>query len=347
MTITEYLGIEFPIIQAPMAGVQDAELAIAVSEAGGLGSLPCAMLDAEAIANEVGRIKTATTKPYNLNFFCHKMLPFDEDKHRLWRKKLTGYFNTFGVDEKRLGNSASRLPFDHDIADVVEPFAPPVISFHFGLPEPQLLQRVKGWGAVVLSSATTLEEGLWLEANGCDVVIAQGIEAGGHRGMFLSNDLECQIGTTVLVDVLARHLSVPIVAAGGIASAQDVLDIMSQGADGVQIGSAFLLSDEAKTSRYHRQAIQSEAVERTAITNIFSGRPARGIVNKAMLELGNMNTSVPAFPYPSIEMTPLRAAAEAKGLEHFTPLWCGTNAKGIKSGSAKSIMDSLVKGISA
>ncbi|KXF81947.1 NAD(P)H-dependent flavin oxidoreductase [Enterovibrio coralii] len=346
MRITERLGIELPIIQAPMAGVQDADLAIAVSNAGGLGSLPCGMLDVQAMVSQIEKIKAATDKPYNLNFFCHEVVPFDDKKHQKWRERLGGYFDEFGIDEATLGNKASRLPFDENVADAIAPFAPPVVSFHFGLPSEALLTRVKGWGSVVMSSATTLEEGIWLEEQGCDVVIAQGIEAGGHRGMFLSRDLNTQIGVKDLVHALKQHLSIPVVAAGGIANASDISQAFDLGADGVQVGSAFLLCDEAKTSDLHRVALQSSAVESTALTNIFSGRPARGIVNKAMEELGCINDRAPVFPYASIEMTPLRAAAEKQGLDAFTPLWCGANAKNIQKGSAKSIVESLMAGLS-
>ncbi|MDP2562214.1 nitronate monooxygenase family protein [Psychrobium sp. 1_MG-2023] len=331
------LGIELPIIQSPMAGVQDSALAIAVSKAGGLGSLPCGMLTIDKIVREMTLIKQATTAPCNLNFFCHQMPQYNEARQIKWRSTLEHYFTELGVEIESSPQGASRVPFSHQIADAIEPFSPEVISFHFGLPERSLLQRIKGWGCKVISTATTVKEALWLEANGADAIIAQGLEAGGHRGMFLSNDLTTQLGTIALVPQIIDQVTIPVIAAGGIADRLGVEVALQLGACAAQVGTAYLLCSEATTSQLHRAAITSEQSQHTALTNIFSGKPARGIVNRSMQELGYLSADAPAFPYASIEMGQLRQRAEQQGRTDFTPLWCGQNTMGCKEVSATEL----------
>ncbi|MGF1683483.1 NAD(P)H-dependent flavin oxidoreductase [Photobacterium minamisatsumaniensis] len=339
------LGTALPIIQSPMAGVQGSELAIAVCKAGGLGSLPCGMLNIDDIINEIVVIKEATGTPYNLNFFCHDMPDYDENQHVKWQAKLKPYFTELGIECESRPQSANRTPFNHDIADAIEPFHPEFISFHFGLPDKELLNRVKRWGAKIVSSATTIEEAVWLESKGVDGIIAQGSEAGGHRGMFLSGDIATQMTMSDLVSQMANKVKVPIIAAGGICDSQTVKAALMHGAEAVQVGTAYLLCSEAKTSQLHRSALKSEKSQHTALTNVFSGRPARGIVNRAMKELGYINTSAPVFPYASIEMTQLRAHFEKQGDAGFSPLWCGDNTSGCKEISAIELTRRLVKDI--
>lgn len=340
----ELLGTELPIIQAPMAGVQDSALAIAVANAGALGSLPCGMLGADAIVREIETIRAATSQPFNLNFFCHSMPDPDTERQAGWQTLLAPYFRELGICVETAAG-ASRQPFSHDIADAIEPLRPEVISFHFGLPSPDLLARVKAWGGRVLSSATTLAEARWLERNGADGVIAQGLEAGGHRGMFLSDDVSTQVGTLALVAQLVDAVTVPVIAAGGIADARGVRAALELGASAVQVGTAYLLCDEARTSVLHRQALQSSAADHTALTNLFSGRPARGIVNRVMRELGYLRADVPAFPHASAEITQLRKAAETLGQSDFSPLWAGQNASGCRAVPAAEITRALAEGV--
>ncbi len=339
---TGMLGIDLPIIQAPMAGVQDSALAIAVCKAGGLGSLPCGMLSIEKIISEIKIIKKATEKPFNLNFFCHEMPEYDEKQHAKWQTVLKPYFAELGMQCASQPSGASRIPFNHDIADAIEPFRPEIISFHFGLPEKSLLARVKGWGTKVLSTATTIQEALWLESNGVDGIIAQGVEAGGHRGMFLTSDITTQVGTLSLVPQIVDKVSVPVIATGGIADSHGVQAALTLGASAVQIGTAYLLCSEAKTSALHRAALKSTASEHTAITNLFSGKPARGIVNRVMKELGYLHPATPSFPYASIEITQLRTVAEVRNSDDFSPLWSGQNISGCKEISAFDLTKSLV-----
>jgi nitronate monooxygenase len=335
--ITTLFGIEHPIIQAPMAGVQTSALAMAVCKAGGLGSLPCAMLNPAQIRDELTVLRDherATGHPYNVNFFCHTPPTPDPARERRWRETLRPYYREFDIDETAIGAGASRAPFDQEAATLLESFKPPVVSFHFGLPSPALVARVKAWGAKVISSATTVDEARWLEAHGADAVIAQGLEAGGHRGMFLTDDVTTQIGTFALLPQIAGAVKIPVIAAGGIGSADGVYAAMQLGAAGAQIGTAYLLCLEATTSEIHRAALKDKGAQHTALTNIFTGRPARGIVNRVMREIGPLCTAAPAFPLSTAAIVPLRAKAEANGSGDFSPLWSGQNASGCREISA-------------
>jgi nitronate monooxygenase len=342
--LTTLLGIEHPLIQAPMAGVQGSALAIAVSNTGALGSLPCAMLTPDALTRELQALQAGTTRPVNLNFFCHTPPEAHPVRDAAWRQALAPSYAEAGLNINNVPAGAGRVPFSHTVADLIAPFRPLVVSFHFGLPAPDLLARVKAWGGVVLASATTVQEALWLEAHGADAVIAQGLEAGGHRGMFLSEDLTTQIGTFSLLPQIVAAVKLPVIAAGGIATANGVRAAMALGAAGVQVGTAYLCSDEATTSALHRQALQSPAARHTALTNVFSGRPARGIVNRVIRELGGICPSAPAFPLATAAMAPLRAHWEALGSGDFSPLWSGQNASGCQSLSAQHITEQLIQG---
>ena len=344
MSITELFGIKYPVIQAPMAGVQDSALAIAVSNAGGLGSLPCAMLSAEQLRAELEAIRAGTNQPFNVNFFCHQPPAHSPQREARWREVLGPYYQEFGLDPRAIAPAAARNPFDDRVADIVEPFQPAVISFHFGLPAPHLLQRVKAWGCRVMASATTLEEAVWLEAQGVDAIIAQGLEAGGHRGMFLTTDLTTQLGTFSLVPHLVRQVRVPVIAAGGIADAAGVCAALALGAAGVQVGTSYLLAREATTSAVHRAALLHASAVHTALTNVFTGRPARGIVNRLMRDLGCMSEFAPAFPLAGGAVAPLRAHAEAHGSAAFSPLWAGQNTRACRDAPAADITKELVNG---
>lgn len=347
MNLADLLGIRFPLIQAPMAGVQGSALAIAVCNAGGLGSLPCAMLTVEAIRSELATIEAGTDEPYNVNFFCHTPPQPDPAREALWRRALGPYYQEFGIDAGGVSAAAGRSPFGQDAADVLAEFAPSVVSFHFGLPAAGLVDRVKRRGARVLASATTVEEAIWLEARGVDAIIAQGLEAGGHRGMFLSADLTTQMGSFVLLPQIVEAVKLPVIAAGGIADANGVAAAMALGAAGVQVGTAYLLSREATTSAVHRAALKSPSAGHTALTNIFSGRPARSIVNRAIRELGPISDKAPAFPLAAAAIAPLRTKAEAAGSGDFSPLWAGQNVSGCKEDSAAEITRHLAAGFKA
>ncbi|MBC3487198.1 nitronate monooxygenase [Pseudomonas sp. SWRI50] len=322
--ILDLLGIEVPILQAPMAGATGSAMAIAVGAAGGLGALPCAMLSSDQVRDEIEAFRAACpTRPLNLNFFCHQPPPPDAIREARWKQALKPYYNEVGADFDAPTPVSNRAPFDEQSCQLVEQLRPEVVSFHFGLPEPHLLQRVKASGAKVLSSATTVEEALWLERNGCDAIIAMGYEAGGHRGMFLSEDITSQIGTFALVPQIVDAVTVPVIAAGGIADHRGLVAALALGASAVQIGTAYLFCPEAKVSAAHRRALDTAPASDTALTNLFTGRPARGINNRIMRDLGPMSDLAPRFPLAGGALMPLRAITDPQGNSDFSNLWSG------------------------
>ena len=343
------------LVQAPMAGSQNHALAAAVFKAGGLGSIPAAMLNAEQLHKELtafqGAISTAvqsrsawgTLLPVNVNFFCHTPPEAQPHKEAAWRLKLHPAYQSHGIDPATVGSGPGRAPFSEESLALMGQFKPAVVSFHFGLPKPEWVQQLKAWGIQIWSSATTVQEAQWLEHHGADAVIAQGLEAGGHRGMFLTNDLSTQVGTLSLLPQIVKAVTVPVIAAGGISSAAAVKAAQSLGASAVQVGTAFLTSHEATTSALHRQALMSESARHTALTNLFSGRPARGIVNKFMQDFGPLNPDVPDFPLATAAVAPLRAAAEAQGLGDYSPLWSGQNASDCEALPAADIAHKLLQ----
>lgn len=318
----ELLNISLPIVQAPMAGAQGVELALAVSRAGGLGSLPCAMLTPAQVAAQVASFRAASSGPLNLNFFCHQPPAPDAAREQAWRAHLAPFYRELQIDPDAPIPVSNRAPFDAAWCDVVEALRPEVVSFHFGLPEAALLARVKASGARVLSSATTVKEARWLAAQGCDAVIAQGAEAGGHRGLFLDDPLDTQPGSFALLPQVVQAVGVPVIAAGGVADGRTLAAALALGASAVQVGTAYLFCPEARISAPHRAALMS-AGDNTALTNVFTGRPARGILNRAMRELGPISPLAPAFPLAGGALAPLRSAAEAVGSGDFSPLWAG------------------------
>ena len=324
--LLDLLGIELPIIQAPMAGANGAAMAIAVSEAGGLGSLPCAMLGADKVRAEIGVIRQQTAKPLNVNFFCHTPAAPDPEAAAAWKASLGPFYRELGLDESADAPAVNRAPFDAAMCDIVEDLKPEIVSFHFGLPAKPLLDRVKAAGAVVLSSATTVEEALWLEQNGCDVIIAQGCEAGGHRGMFLTDEIATQAGTFALVPQVVDAVKLPVIAAGGIADGRGVAAAFALGAAAAQVGTAYLFTPESLISDLHRAALHDARDDMTALTNVFSGRPARGLMNRVMREAGPMSGVAPAFPTAGGALAPLKAKAEAAGSTDFSSLWSGQAA---------------------
>ena len=310
-----------------MAGAQDHKLAIAVARAGGLGSLPCAMLSPQQLRDQMRQIRAKTKKPVNLNFFCHAPPAVDPAREAIWKKKLEPYYREFGLDPEGDYPAPNRAPFDDAMCAAVEDLKPEVVSFHFGLPEARLLGRVRLAGAKIISSATTVREARFLSEQGCDAIIAQGLEAGGHRGMFLETDVAMQPGTFALVEQIAASVRVPVIAAGGIMDGRGVAAVMNLGASAAQPGTAYLLTPESTISPVYRKALTEAKDDNTAITNVFSGRPARGIINRLMRELGPLSPDAPAFPRAAIAVAPLRAQAEAKGLGDFSTLWAGQAAR--------------------
>lgn len=335
--IQRLLGIDLPILQAPMAGATGSAMAIAVSEAGGLGALPCAMLGPEQIRAHVSMIRASTSRPLNLNFFCHAS-PVHTDVAR-YRAQLARYYHELSAEPTE--SVAARTPFGEAACALIEELAPDVVSFHFGLPEDGLLERVRRAGAKILSSATTVAEARWLAERGCDAIIAQGAEAGGHRATFLGGEPHAQVGTMALVPQVVDAVKVPVIAAGGIADARGIVAAFALGASAVQLGTAYLFCPEATIGAPYRRALLEATDDSTTLTNVHSGRPARGIVNRLVREVGPLSDSTPQFPLAANVVAPLRAKAEAAGSSDFSPLWAGQAVALHRSLSAAELTKSL------
>lgn len=349
------------LIQAPMAGSQNHRLAAAVFKAGGIGSIPAAMLTIEQLQHELNAFSdaienaasnaTATRNsaawggllPVNVNFFCHTPPAPQAETESAWRLKLASAYAAHGIDAATVASGPGRAPFSEESLKLLGQIKPAIVSFHFGLPKAEWVKQLKAWGIQIWSSATTVQEAQWLEQHGVDAVIAQGLEAGGHRGMFLTEDLSTQVGTLALLPQIKKAVQLPVIAAGGISNAAAVSAAKILGASAVQVGTAFLTSHEASTSALHRQALMSDAAKHTALTNLFSGRPARGIVNQFMRDLGPLNPQAPAFPLATAAVAPLRAAAEAKGQSDYSPLWSGQNASDCEALPAADIAHKLLQ----
>jgi nitronate monooxygenase len=321
--LLDLFKIEVPIVQAPMASAMDAELVIAASEAGALGSLPCATISAEKAREQVGIIRQRVSMPLNMNFFSHTPVAADPAREAGWRKHLAPYYRELGLDPNAAVQGANRAPFDAAMCALVEEVKPEIVSFHFGLPDKEMLRRVKAAGCLVVGCATTVKEAVWLEGNGVDAVIAQGAEAGGHRGMFLTDDIASQPGTMALVPQVVDAVRVPVIAAGGIADGRGIAAAFALGAAGVQIGTAYLRTPESKVSALAQAALAQADDNSTAITNVMTGRPARGVINRPMREIGPVSPDAPAFPHAATAFGPLRTAAEKAGKVDFTNLWAG------------------------
>ena len=345
--LLELFEIEHPIVLAPMAGFGTVELAAAVADAGGLGSIGCATMNPQLAVETIARLRRLTRKSININFFCHAPAKADADRERAWHDRLCSYYRELGIEPEQRRQRVDLAPFGDAMCEVVEDTRPEVVSFHFGLPAPALLARVKAAGCKVISSATTVEEARWLEQRGVDAVIAQGHEAGGHQGMFLdcnrNRAVALQIGTMALVPQIADAVSVPVIAAGGIADGRGIAAAFALGASGAQIGTGFLLCPEAATSALHRDAVRHAHEHETVVTNVFSGRPARALVNRLACEIGFLADAVPDFPLPLGELAPLRAAAEQKGSRDFTPLWSGQAAALSREMPAAMLMQITVR----
>ena len=347
--LQDKLNIELPIVQAPMAGASGLDMAIAVSEAGGLGSLACAPMDLPNLRATLTEAGQRTGKPLNINFFAHAAAGADNEADQAWLQRLTPYFQEFGLQPPQTLDAGSIEPFDDERCALVEAFRPTLVSFHFGLPRADLVRRLRAAGIKVLSSATSVAEARWLEQQGCDLIVAQGHEAGGHRGTFMCDDVATQMGSMALVPQIADAVDVPVIAAGGVADGRGIAAAFALGACGVQVGTAYLFTREACISDHYRQALQSEAAKVTAISNVFSGRPARCLVNRMMCEQGVIAPEAPAFPKGFAAIAQLKARAEADGSRDFSPLYCGqaaslgsvTNAAKLTEDLASDAMDCL------
>jgi len=338
--LTELFGIDHPIVQAPMAGADSPALAAAVSGAGGLGSLGCAFLSLRQIEQAVADIRSRTGRPFNLNFFCHTAPRADTTREAAWLERLAPFYEEMSIDPPK--SLIAPPPFDEERCALVERLRPAVVSFHFGLPEAEFLDRVRKTGASILSSATTPEEARWLAARGVDAIVAQGAEAGGHRGVFLRDwrSGSGMIGLFSLLPQIVDAVDVPVIAAGGIADGRGLAAAITLGASGGQIGTAFLFTPEAGISDAHRKALLSDRSAETLVTNVMSGRPARGLPNRMTRELGALANDLPDFPLPNAAVAPLRTAKRGAPAQ-FNALWAGQSVASCREMPASQLIASL------
>jgi nitronate monooxygenase len=344
--LLDLFGIDVPIVQAPMAGAQDVDVMIGAAEGGALASLPCAMIAAEKAREQVGIFRQRISAPLSMNFFCHTAVALDPAREAGWRKRLQAYYKELGLDPDAPLPAAARAPFSAEMCELVEELKPEAVSFHFGLPDEALLKRVKATGARVIGCATVVKEAVWLEQRGADAIIAQGAEAGGHRGMFLTENIAAQPGTFALVPQVVDAVKVPVIAAGGIADGRGIAAAFALGAAGVQIGTAYLHTPESKISALGRAALASAGDDSTVITNVMTGRPARGVVNRVMREVGPVSPDAPAFPHASAAFGPLKTAAEKLGRVDFSNLWAGQAvALGRQTGAADLTRELATEGL--
>jgi nitronate monooxygenase len=325
--LLDILQIEHPILLSPMAGLGTIDLAAAVCTAGGLGSIGCAVMEPELAAKTIRALRGLTDKPINVNFFCHVQAKNATDREDAWRGRLLTYYRELGIDPAIAVPRMDIPSFDDARCRIIEDTKPEVVSFHFGLPDATLLARVKAVGCRIMASATTVAEALWLETHGVDIIIAQGYEAGGHRGTFLAESLNSAIssqpGTLALVPQVVDAVKVPVVAAGGIADGRGIAAAFALGAVGTQLGTAYLLCPEAATPELYRDALRHAYSDATLVANVFTGRPARALSNRLALEIGPILDALPDFPLPMGPLAPLRAKAEQQGIRDFTPFWSG------------------------
>lgn len=339
--LLDLLGLEIPIIQAPMAGSDSVALARSVASTGALGSLACALMTPARVRESIHALLQGMDRPFNLNFFCHTMEQPDQFEIENWKNFLKPHYDRLGLDVESVAEGILRRPFDEEMCAIIEEVKPEIVSFHFGLPAPDLMARIKACGTKVLSSATSVREARWLEEHGCDAIIAQGSEAGGHRAMFLETEITTQVGLFALLPQVVDAVSVPVIAAGGIADARGIVAAFALGASGVQMGTAYLLCPEANVSPLYRQALQQSNDTATVVTNLFSGRHARGILNQYLSESGPMSEAALAFPYAASLVAPLRTASEKNGSFDYMQLWSGQAASLAKAMPADELTRKL------
>jgi len=316
----ELLGIAHPIVQAPMSGFTTPALAAAVCNAGGLGSIGCATLPSAAIREQVAAICQSTNRPFNLNFFVYAPpVPAPETTARM-RARLASYFAVFGLGPVP-EPSVPFASFDEERLALALELRPRVVSFHFGLPSAAAVRRIKEAGCVIMSSATTVAEARSLQANGADVIIAQGFEAGGHRGSFSDSPGAGMIGTMALVPQIADAVRIPVVAAGGIADGRGIAAAFALGASGVQLGTAFLGCPEAAVPPLYQAQLRAATDDMTEVTRAFTGRPARALRNRFVAEMADAEAL--DFPLQASLVGPLWQVPDETARAQLMPFWAG------------------------
>ncbi len=323
-----------------MANAAGVELAVAVIEGGGVGSLPCGMLSADEARPQAAQVRARCSGPLNLNFFCHEAV--EEADDRAWLKLLRPYYDEYGVEPSK-GGGPVRGAFDEAMCAMVEEVRPELVSFHFGLPREELLERVRRAGCTILSSATTVEEARRLAERRVDAIVAQGWEAGGHAGRFLPGRPAEQMGLFALLPQIVDSTGLPVIAAGGIADGRGIAAALTLGATAVQIGTAYLRSPESLVRPAHRAALASADAERTVFTNLYTGGLARGLPTRLTEELGPARTEAPPYPQAARALDPLARAAAERGEAGFAPMWAGQAARLAPALPARELTETLAR----
>ncbi len=332
-------GIALPIIQAPMAGVSTPQLAAAVSNAGGLGSIAIGASSVPAAQRMIQDTRERTTRPFNVNVFCHPVAQRDAAVERAWLDHITPWFKEFnGLPPSELTEIYKSFDDDEEMFRMLLAARPPVVSFHFGFPSSDRLAAFREAGIRTMATATNLREARLIEDAGIDIIVAQGIEAGGHRGTFLENDPG--LTTSVLVSILTKEVHTPVVAAGGIMDGRGITAALDLGAVAAQMGTAFILCPESASNEAYRLAMKSERAYDTRMTSAISGRPARGLVNRLTLESGC--PYIPSYPVAYDATKRLHAAASAAGNNDFATQWAGQGAPLARERPAADLVKELI-----
>ncbi|KQU45970.1 2-nitropropane dioxygenase [Sphingomonas sp. Leaf339] len=327
MTLLQQLGMAVPIIQAPMAGVSTPKLAAAISNAGGLGSIGIGAVDATAARSMIDATRALTERAFNVNLFVHATAKPDAANETRWLEALRPLFQRFGsTPPDTLKTIYTSFADDDDMLAMLVEAAPPVISFHFGVPSSDRINALKNVGCLLLASATSPDEARSIEAAGIDVVVAQGWEAGGHRGVFDPSGLDDQLGMAALTRLLVRQASIPVVAAGGIMDGQGIRATLNLGAIAAQLGTAFIACPESGADEAYRAALSATGASHTIMTHAISGRPARCIANRFTEWGASAKVAVPAYPIAYDAGKALNTAAKAKGENGFGAQWAGQGA---------------------
>ena len=339
------LGIRLPIIQAPMAGVSTPQLAAAVSNAGGLGSIGIGAVSADQGRQQIEATRALTDRPFNVNVFCHAPAQRDPEREAAWLKHLAPLFAEAGVEPPAALNEIyTSFLEDEDAFDMLLEQRPPVVSFHFGAPSPERVRALRQAGIYTMATATHVPEADLIEQAGIDAIVAQGIEAGGHRGIFDPDAGDEGLATAVLVRMLAKRARLPVIAAGGIMDGQGIRAMLDLGAAAAQLGTAFVLCPESSANESYRQNLKSARAATTRLTRVLSGRPARGLVNRLVHHGEALGSPEPAdYPVAYDAAKQLAAAAARRGNTEYAAQWAGQGAPLARERTAEELVETLAR----
>lgn len=345
-SLLEKLGIQYPILKAPMAGVSTPELAAIVSNAGGLGAIAIGASTVDTARQMMQKTRQLTHKPFNVNVFCHEPLLCNSAQQQAWIDYLQPFFNKYGQPAPtQLTEIYPSFVGNQTMTDLLLDEKPAVVSFHFGLPQQAQIDALKAAGIVLLATATNLPEAMRIEQAGIDVIVAQGIEAGGHRGIF-NPAIDAAIGTADLVQLLKAHVRLPLIAAGGIMDGRDIRHMLALGADAAQLGTAFVVCPESAASAAYRAHLLDAATQLTQISSVISGRPARGLINHWHKEVEQpQRPAVAAYPYAYDIARQLNSIVTKHGHDNFAVFWAGTQVKRIRALDGTALMQSLIEAL--